>query len=66
MMQQELDKVEMDQQGFRKEERIGKQLDYMKRGDDLSFWPKPILHLDKPQEECGRNIVIIKSCGYYN
>jgi hypothetical protein len=38
MLQQELDKVAMEQQGFRKkDECIGKQLDYMIRRDDLSF-----------------------------
>jgi hypothetical protein len=38
MLQQELDKVAMDQQGLRKEEEcICKLLDYMKRGDGLSF-----------------------------
>jgi len=38
----------------------------MKIGDHVSFWPQPIIHLYKPLKEDGRNIIIMKLCGYYN
>jgi hypothetical protein len=34
----------------------------MQKGGGMSFWPKPILHLDKPQGD-DPNMIIINKCG---
>jgi hypothetical protein len=38
----------------------------MKMGGGSSFWPNPILHLDKPKEEGGHNVILIRPYGYCN
>jgi hypothetical protein len=52
-----------NQHEFIKEEKcMQNQIEKMKIGDDALFWPQPILHLDKPLEEDGHNIIIMKLC----
>jgi len=45
------------------EETIHFQMDGMKKGGAMRFWPTPIMHLAKPLNGGSRNFVIIKSCG---
>ncbi len=32
----------------------------------MCFQPLPIVHLEKPTHDGGKNVIVIKPCGYYN
>ncbi len=49
---------------IKEEETIHFQMDGMKKGGGMCFWPTPIMHSTKPLDDGSRNFVIIKSCGY--
>jgi hypothetical protein len=38
----------------------------MKKGNGISFWLQPILHVDVPLKNDGSNVIVIKACGYCN
>jgi hypothetical protein len=44
------------------EATISTQLLHMQKGGGMSFWPKPILHLDRPQGD-DLDMIIINKCG---
>jgi hypothetical protein len=46
----------------KEEAKISQQLLQMQKGGDMSLWPKPILHRDRPQGD-NPNMIIIKKCG---
>jgi hypothetical protein len=43
---------------------ITTKLQYMRKGGGMSFWPKAILHLDRPQTN-DVGMIIINKCGFY-
>jgi hypothetical protein len=65
-IQQELEKVIITQIDLDKKDCIHVQLDNMKKEDGISFSSQPIFHLDVPLEDSGRNVIVVKACGYYN
>ncbi len=68
MMELELQKVLLDVEALVKEEdNIWSPLCEMKTGQGgICFQPLPIIHLEKPIDDGGKNVVVIKPCGYYN
>lgn len=52
------------QQLSNEEGSIEEQLEMMREGSGMCFWPKPLVQLEKPVEEVPRNVLIIGACGY--
>jgi hypothetical protein len=67
-MELELQRVTLDANALVKEEdNIQSQLHMMKVGQvGMCFQTLPILDLDKPLDDGGKNVIIIKPYGYYN
>jgi hypothetical protein len=68
MMELELQRILLDVEALVKEEdNILSQLHEMKtRQGGMCFYPLPIVHPKIPVNDGGKNVVIIKPCGYYN
>jgi hypothetical protein len=67
-MELELQRVLFDVETLVKEEdNIWSQLHEMKTWQGgMCFQPLPIVHLEKPTDDGGKNVVVIKPCGYCN
>jgi len=68
MMELELQRVLLDVEALVKEDdNIWSQLHEMKIGQSgICFQPLPIVHLEKRVDDGGRNVLVIKPCGYCN
>lgn len=47
-------------------DEIELQVDSMRKGSGMSFWPIPQIHSEQSFIDVGRNVVVIKPCGYCN
>lgn len=65
VLTQEMDGVMEDIKHLMSEcDEIEVQVAAMRKGSGMSFWPIPQVHIENSFLEVGRNVIVIKPCGY--
>lgn len=65
-LETEVGKAKEEVAGIKKEETVvTMQLQHMKDGSGMSFWPKPIIHPERPSAD-ETTVIILRPCGFCN